>query len=106
MEVPGPHIRMNMVSAISNEGLLRFMTYKGAMDAALFLVFLGRLLRSASRKILLVVDRLKVHDSAKVAEWAEARKERIELFYLPSHSPEMNPDEYLNNDLKGSVNEE
>jgi transposase len=105
MEVPGPHIRVNMVSAIGNGGALRFMTYKGAMDAALFIVFLGRLIRTAGRKVLLIVDRLKVHDSAKVAAWVGAHKDEIELFYLPGHSPEMNPDEYLNNDLKSKVNE-
>ncbi len=33
-----------------------------------------------------------------------AHQERIEVFYLPRYSPELNPDEYLNNDLKGQVN--
>ena len=105
-EVPDRHVRMNMISAISNEGTLRFMTYKGAMDAALFIVFLGRLIRTATRKVLLIVDRLKVHDSAKVEAWVETHGDRIELFYLPRYAPELNPDEYLNNDLKGSVNGE
>ena len=106
VDVPDRHIRMNMISAISNEGTLRFMTYKGAMDAALFVVFLGRLIRTARRKVLLIVDRLRVHDSAKVEAWVEAHEGKIELFYLPRYAPERNPDEYLNNDLKGSVNGE
>jgi transposase len=105
VEVPDPHVRINLISAISPEGTARFMTYKGTMDAALFLVFLGRLLRTTSRKIFLVVDRLRAHDCAKVAEWVEERKGRIEVFYLPRYSPELNADEYLNNDLKGGVNE-
>ncbi len=46
MEVPDPHIGMNQISAISNTGEVRFMTYARTMNAALFLVFLGRLLRS------------------------------------------------------------
>ena len=106
MEVPDPHIRMNQISAISNEGAVRFMTYKGTMTTALFLVFLGRLLQTSTRKAFLIVDRLSAHDNDKVAGWVEARKGQIELFYLPRRSPELNPDEYLNNDLKGRVNEE
>jgi transposase len=105
MEVPPPHIRINQASAISNEGAVRFMTYKGTMDGALFTVFLGRLIRSSARKIFLIVDRLKAHEKATVLAWVEAHKDRIELFAMPPHTPEYNPDEYLNNDLKGNVHE-
>jgi transposase len=105
-KVPDSHIRINLISAISNEGELRFMTYKQTMTAALFIVFLGRLLRTTRRKILLIVDRLSAHDAALVDNWLEEHQDRIEVFYLPSHAPELNPDEYLNNDLKGNVHEE
>jgi transposase len=106
MEVPKPHIRVNMISATSNEGLLRFMTYKGSMDGALFIAFLGRLLRGATRKIYLIADRLKAHKSAEVQRWLAERKGRIELVPLPTYSPELNADEYLNNDMKGNVKAE
>ena len=106
MEVPGPHIRMNQISTITNNGSVRFMTYKGSMNDALFLVFLGRLLRSTTKKILLITDRLKAHEDDMVQEWVEARHDRIQLFYLPRYSPEMNPVEYLNNDMKATVNAE
>jgi transposase len=105
MAVPAPHIRMNQVSAISNEGTVRFMTYKGTMNAALFLVFLGRLLRSTTGKLFVIADRLRAHDTDEVWDWLEGHKDRIALFYLPPYSPEENPVEYLNNDLKGNVNE-
>jgi len=106
IEVPDSHIRMNMISAISNEGTLRFMTYKGTMNADLFIVFLTRLLRTTTRKLLVIVDHLKVHEAAKVQKWAAGNKDRIELFYLPRYAPERNPDEYLNNDLKSNVHAE
>ena len=32
-----------------------------------------------------------------VKAWAEEHADTIKLFYLPSYSPELNPDEYLNN---------
>jgi transposase len=105
MEVPDPHIRVNQISAISNEGTVRFMTYKGMLNAATFLVFLAKLVQGASQKIMLIVDRLPAHKTAGVKEWVEAHKDHIELFYLPRYAPERNPVEYLNNDLKGTVNE-
>ena len=79
MEVPDPHIRINQISAISNDGAVRFMTYKGTMNGALFLVFLGQLLRGATRKIFLIVDRLKAHDTAEVRRWLAEHKDRIEV---------------------------
>jgi transposase len=104
MEVPGPHIRVNQISAISNEGTVRFMTYKGSLNAAVYLLFLERLLAGASRKILLIADRLQAHKTPDVLAWAEAHKKHIELFFLPPYAPERNPVEYLNNDMKAEVN--
>ena len=103
MEVPEPHIRINQISAISNDGSLRFMTYAGDMNGALFLVFLGRLVRGATRKIYLIADRLKAHDTEAVRRWLAEHEDRIELVPLPTYSPELNADEYLNNDMKGNV---
>ena len=95
------HIRCNQISAISNAGAIRFMTYTSTMTAALFIVFLGKLAAWAGQKIFLIADRLKAHDAKAVDEWVAEHRDRIELFYLPRYSPERNPDEYLNNDLKG-----
>jgi transposase len=106
MEVPDRHIRVNMISAVTNAGAVQFMTYRDTMTAALFITFLGQLLRGAKRKVFLIVDRLTAHEAGEVAEWVAARRDRIELFYLPRRAPELNPDEYLNNDIKGSVNAE
>jgi transposase len=103
LEVPKPHIRINMISAISDGGSLRFMTYTGNMKGSLFLGFLGRLLRGATRKIYLIADRLKAHDAAEVRRWLAEHKDRIEVVPLPTYSPELNADEYLNNDMKGNV---
>jgi transposase len=104
MEVPGPHIRMNQISTVTTEGVVRFMTYAQTMNAALFLVFLGHLLRSTTGKLFVIVDRLRAHETPEVSEWVAAHQDRIELFYLPRYAPELNATEYLNNDLKGQVN--
>jgi transposase len=105
IEVPGPHIRVNQITAIITEGTVRFMTYKGSLDAAMFLVFLTRLIEGMSRKVFLIADRLQAHKTPEVLAWIEAHRDRIEVFFLPAYSPEMNPVEYLNNDMKGAVNE-
>jgi transposase len=102
-DVPDRHIRASQISTITNAGKVRFMTYTETMTAALFLVFLGRLLRSTTGKVFLIIDRLRAHKTPAVAAWLAAHAERIEVFYLPRYAPERNPDEYLNNDLKSQV---
>jgi transposase len=104
VEVPDRHIRVNMISTITNDGAVQFMTYKETMTAALFLVFLSRLIEGASRKIFLIVDRLRAHEAAAVQAWLAEHQDEIEVFLLPRYAPERNGDEYLNNDLKGGVN--
>ena len=67
-------------------------------------MFLGRLLRSTTGKVFLIVDRLRAHKTPEVQEWLARHRDRIEVFYLPRYVPELNADEYLNNDLKEGVN--
>jgi len=102
-DVPDPHIRASQISTITNRGEVRFMTYTRTMNAALFIVFLERLLRSTVSKVFLIVDRLPAHMTPAVQAWVAAHRDRLEVFYLPRCAPELNPDEYLNNDLKGQV---
>jgi transposase len=106
MKVSGERFRVNMVSTITNGGKVRFMTYTSTLTAAVFVLFLQRLLRGARKKIFLILDRHPAHEAAAVAAWVSQQGGRIELFWLPRRSPERNPDEYLNNDLKGQVNAE
>lgn len=106
LPVPGSRFSVNMISTITNEGKVRWMTYSGKMNAALFIVFLGRLLAGASKKIFLIVDNLSVHEAAAVEVWLADKQAVIEVFYLPKYSPERNPDEYLNCDLKVNINKD
>src|SRR3954464_14078549 len=79
------------------------MIYEGALKAPIFLNFLQRLIREATRKLFVIVDNLPVHRAHRVTTWVQDHADRIELFYLPPHPPEHNPDEFLNNDLKQAV---
>ena len=91
---------VNMISSVTNQGRVEFMIYTGSMNADRFITFLQQLIKSKSRKIYLVLDNLRVHHSKIVKQWTEENNDQIELFFLPSYSPEKNPDEYLNCDLK------
>jgi transposase len=90
----------SMISAVSNRGLMRFMLFDGALNAARFIAFLRRLIKDADQKLVLIVDNLKVHHAKPVKAWVAAHTHEIELCYLPAYAPDHNPDEYLNNDLK------
>lgn len=89
-----------MVSAVTNQGKVQFMIYSETMNAERLIEFLKQLIQLSTRKIYLILDNLKVHHSKVVKEWVEKSQDKIALFFLPSYSPEMNPDEYLNCDLK------
>jgi transposase len=95
--------RINLVSAITNQGKVRFMIYNRTMNSQTFIKFCKRLIKDADRKVYLILDNLRVHHSHIVRDWVEQNKGKIELFFLPSYSPELNPDEYLNCDLKAGV---
>lgn len=103
LRVTAKRAHISMISAITNEGKVRFMVYREAMTQAKLTAFMGRLIRDAGRKVYLILDNLKAHHGKKVTEWLTNHKEKIAVFYLPSYSPEMNPDEYLNGDLKTRV---
>jgi len=83
----------SMISSITNQGKVRFMICKGGLNVDIFKRFLERLIKDAQKKIFLIVDNLRVHHAKVLTEWLETNKERIELIYLPSYSPERNPDE-------------
>ena len=94
---------INMISAITNQGKVRFMLYRETMTSRVLLKFLSRLIKDVERKIFLILDNHRVHHSKAVNTWLEAHKERIEVFFIPPYSPEYNPDEYLNGDLKKKI---
>lgn len=96
---------INMISTVTNQGLVQFMIYKENMNAAVFIRFLEQLIKSQENKVYLILDNLRVHHSKIVKKWEKENSEKIALFYLPSYSPDRNPDEYLNCDLKYGLSE-
>jgi transposase len=103
IRLPARPQRINLISTVTNQGKVRFMVYRDTMTAQTMIRFMRRLVKDVGRKVFLIVDNLRVHHSKLVREWLEEHRKQIEVFYLPSYSPELNPDEYLNCDLKVGV---
>jgi len=99
--------KINMISTVTNQGKVQFMIYSENMNADKLIEFFKQLIKSADKKIFLILDNLKVHHCHVVKEWLlqEEIKQKLEVFWLPSYSPELNPDEYLNCDLKRGLSD-
>lgn len=91
---------VNMISTVTNLGKVEFMVYSQNMNAEVLILFLTQLIKNKERKVFLILDNLRVHHSKVVKEWLLGKETKLELHYLPAYSPEKNPDEYLNCDLK------
>jgi transposase len=94
---------LSVISTVTNKGQMRWKIFSGALNAKILIGFLKRLTRHERRKLFLILDNLRVHHSQVVKQWLKANADKIEVFYLPSYSPELNPDELLNADLKQRV---
>ena len=94
---------LSVISTVTNKGEMRWKILSGALNAKILLDFLKRLTRQTDRKLFLILDNLRVHHSKPVKQWLAENAAKIEVFYLPSYSPELNPDELLNSDLKQRV---
>ena len=95
--------RVNYIASIDNQETVRFMLYTRKLTASVFIVFLARLIAKRKRKLIWIVERHPVHRCGDVQQWLEEHRAAIELVYLPSYSPPLNPAEYLNCDVKQGV---
>ena len=100
VKVSGQRFSCQMISTVSNRGTLRFMIFNRKFNANVCITFLKRLIKDAKRKIFLILDGHPVHKSKKIKSWIAANATKISLFVLPAYSPELNPDELLNQDVK------
>ncbi len=103
-KVSGKYIGVNMISALSNAGQLHFSLFEGKFTGQAFIDYLTRLIGDyPDRKIILIADNHSTHHAKDVKAWVAEHAERIELVFLPAYSPHLNPDEYLNQDVKRHV---
>jgi transposase len=94
---------VSMVSAITNQGKVFWKLHEGSINAEKFVDFVKRLTRNKKGKVYLILDNARTRHSRKLTEWAGKNRAKIELFYLPPYSPDLNPDEHVNSDVKYGV---
>jgi transposase len=91
----GDRFGVNLISAVSAKGALRFAAYQGSLNGPVFIDFCRRLLHDAPGPVFLVLDGHPVHRSKAVKQFADATGGQLRLWFLPGYSPELNPDEWV-----------
>ena len=94
---------LSVISTVTNKGQMRWKIFDGALNANILIDFLRRLIKKATKKVFLILDNLRVHHAKPVKAWLAGHTDAIEVFHLPSYSPELNPDEMANADIKQGV---
>lgn len=92
-----------MIATVTNQGKTRWMIIDDAFNSGKLIELVAALIEDTGKNALLILDNLRVHHSKPVKAWVAGRKDKIELFYLPSYSPELNPEERLNANLKHAI---
>jgi len=95
VKVTGARFSTNMISAISTRGHLRFMVNQGTVTADVLCDFLKRLMHNAQQPIFLIWDGHPTHKSKKVHKCIDSFEGKLEVYFLPSYSPELNPTEQV-----------
>lgn len=103
-DVPANRTRQNVISSVTPEGEMFHWLFPGNMNSQTFINYLERLVMWSHQKVFLLIDRHPAHTAAEVDQWLTNHSDQIEVTWLPRYSPEYNPDEFLNNDLKQNLN--
>ncbi len=94
---------LSVISTVTNKGQMRWRIFDGALNTNILIDFLRRLIKGARKKLFLILDNLRVHHAKTVKSWLAEHADAIAVVYLPSYSPELNPDEMANADIKQAV---
>ncbi|MGF6971922.1 transposase [Paraburkholderia sp. JPY465] len=103
LKVNAKRAGLSVISTVTNKGQMRWKIFDGALNTGILIDFMRRLITGAKKKLFLILGNLRVHHGKAVMAWLDRHRDRIEVFYLPCYSPELNPNELANADLKQSV---
>ena len=76
----------NVISAITNQGPVRFMTYHETMTAKVLLRLFKLFIKGAKREVFLNFDNFRVHSAQLVRDWIKRHTDEIEVYGLPPYS--------------------
>lgn len=99
----GNRVSVNMLSAVSATGELYFTCEPGRVASAQFIDFCEDLLADTGRNVFLVVDGHSIHTSKATRAYVESTNGRLRLITLPPYSPQLNPDEWVWNNIKPAI---
>lgn len=105
MSVGGTRHKLSMNAGCINQDNARWMIVDGAFNHEKLIEFFGSLVKDSGKKIFLILNNLGVHHCKPVKAWLAENKAKMEVFYLPTFSPELNPEERLNANLQHFIRE-
>jgi transposase len=90
----------NVLSAVTGHGQMRYSLEASHINSARYVDFLKQLIKGRTRPLILLADRVSFHRSGKVRAFVRAHRQQLRVFFLPTHSPELNPDEHVWEEVK------
>jgi transposase len=90
----------NVLSIVTAEGELRYSLAEHTIQSSRYIEFLKQLIRGQQRPLILIADRVSFHGSRAVRDFVRAHRHQLRVFFLPRHSPELNPDEQVWHEIK------
>ncbi|MCA1696456.1 MAG: IS630 family transposase [Actinobacteria bacterium] len=96
----GKRHSVNMLSAVTAQGGLHFMLHEESVDSSVFIEFCRRLLHDDGGTVFLIVDNHSTHLSNETRAFVASTDGQLRLFFLPTYSPELNPDEWVWKNVK------
>jgi transposase len=98
--VTGQRGRLNILSVVTAQGTFDYQVTEQRINSKEYIEFLEKLIKDRACSIFLVVDRAPFHCSKQVRTFIWHHRRKIRLFYLPTYSPELNPDEHAWEEIK------
>jgi transposase len=100
VQVAGRRAAVNAISAVNERGAFWYCTFTGRLNATSFIGFLAKFLRRRRAPVMLIVDSHPAHTAKAVGRHVQASRGRLEMYFLPGYSPELNPDEFVWHHIK------
>jgi transposase len=100
IQTSGQRQKINAISAVSPTGEFKYLLYTNRFSAAFFIEVLKLFTKRVRRKCYFIVDSHPSHKAKIVRDFVKGTKGKIELYFLPPYSPDLNPDEFVWNQIK------
>jgi transposase len=94
--------RDKVLSVVMPDGTLRYSIREGTINETVFINYLQHLLQPRQRPLILLLDRARFHGSKAVRAWVRQHRKQLQIYFLPRHAPELNPDEQVWNEIKNN----